>query len=155
FPNLAEHLYEVLNIICGRFVREGERVRNSGVFVAKHQVRAEVQGPFRTFEKAPRSRVRGAVRLMGESASPTLPEDILEPGPGRIRGLIVGGANPLGSFPEATKVLEAFRALDLLVAIEPFWNATTKIADYILPPKIQYEHADFNFTQEFGHMPVP
>jgi anaerobic selenocysteine-containing dehydrogenase len=155
FPNLAEHLYEVIGVICGRYLREGEQVPNPGVLVAKTNVRAEVDGPARNFERAPKSRVRGAVRLMGESATPTLAEDILEPGPGRIRGLLISGANPLGSIPDSSKVLEAFRALDLVVVIEPFQTATTRVADYVLPPKILYEHADLTFGLEMSNLAVP
>lgn len=155
FPNLAEHLYEVLGVICGRFLREGERLPNPGVLFAKTSVRAEVRSPKRNFEKSPRSRVRGAVRLNGESATPTLAEEILQPGAGRIRGLLISGANPLGAIPDSDKVLAAFRALDLLVVIEPFHTETTRLADYVLPPKFLYEHADITFGLEMSNLGVP
>jgi anaerobic selenocysteine-containing dehydrogenase len=155
FPNLAEHLYETIGVICGRFLKEGDRVPNPGVLVAKTSVLAEAKSPARSFEKMPRSRVRGAVRLMGESATPTLAEDILAAGPGRIRAVLISGANPLGAIPDTDKVLEAFRALDLLVVIEPFWTATAKLADYVLPPKILYEHADLTFGLEMSNLSIP
>src|SRR5690606_27912373 len=101
FPNLAEQLYETIGVICGRFVREGEPLPNPGVLIARPAPRAEPIGPERNFEKAPRSRVRGAVRLMGESATPTLAEEILTPGKGRIRGLLVSGANPANAIPDS------------------------------------------------------
>ncbi len=155
YPNLAEHLYETIGIICGRFLREGETLPNPGVLYNKPAPRAEVVGPQRSYEQAPRSRVRGAVRLNGESASPTLAEDILQPGPGRIRGLLISGANPLGAFPDTEVVIEAFKALDLLVVIEPFETATTKMADYVLPPKILYEHSDMTFGLEMSNLNIP
>lgn len=74
FPNLAEHLYEVIAIICGRFMRTGERLSNPGALAAKRGVRAEARSPKRSYEKAPRSRVRGAASLNGECATPTLAE---------------------------------------------------------------------------------
>lgn len=155
FPNLAEHLYETINVICGRFIREGEALPNPGVLFDKPPPRAEARSPKRAFEKAPRSRVRGAVRLNGESATPTLAEEILTPGPGRVRGLLISGANPVGAIPDQAKVIEAFKALDLLVAIEPFETETTRLADYVLPPKILYEHADFTFGLEMSNLNVP
>lgn len=155
FPNLAEHLYEVINVICGRFIREGEALPNPGVLFDKPAPRAEVKTAKRSFEKAPRSRVRGAVRLNGESATPTLAEEILTPGPGRIRGLLISGANPVGAIPDQVKVVDAFRALDLLVVIEPFQTETTRLADYVLPPKILYEHADFTFGLEMSNLSTP
>jgi anaerobic selenocysteine-containing dehydrogenase len=155
FPNLAEHLYEVIAIICGRFMRAGERLSNPGVLAAKCGVRAEARSPRRSYEKAPRSRVRGAASLNGERATPTLAEEILTPGAGRIRALLICGANPVHAIPDIDKVLEAFRALDLLVVVEPFETATTKLADYVLPPKILYEHADFTFGLEMSNLDVP
>ncbi len=155
FPNLAEHLYECLGIVCGRFNREGEALPNPGVFNGGPAPRAQVSGPLRSFEKAPRSRVRGAVRLMGESATPTLVEEILEPGEGQLRGLLISGANPVGAMPDTGRVVEAFRALELLVVIEPFHTATTALADYVLPPKILFEHADMTFGLEMTNLSIP
>jgi anaerobic selenocysteine-containing dehydrogenase len=155
FPNLSEHLYQALNVICGRFLREGEALPNPGVMVAKQAPRAEAVSPARSYESAPRSRVRGAIRLMGESASPTLAEEILTPGKGRIRGLLVAGANPASAVPDSAKVVEAFKALDLLVAVEPFQTETARLADYVLPPTMLYEHADLTFGLEVTNLEIP
>ncbi len=155
FPNLAEHLYQALGVICGRFLREGEALPNPGVLFAKRSPRAEAVSPARNFEKEPKSRVRGAVRLMGESATPTLAEEILTPGKGRVRGLLISGANPASAIPDSHKVVEALRALDLLVVVEPFETETTRLADYVLPPKFLYEHADLTFGLEMSNLEIP
>jgi len=155
FPNLAEHLYQVLGVICGRFLREGDALPNPGVLFAKKPPRAEAVSPARNFEKAPKSRVRGAVRLMGESATPTLAEEILTPGKGRVRAVLISGANPASAIPDSEKVVEAFRTLDLLVVIEPFESETSRLADYVLPPKILYEHADLTFGLEMSNLEIP
>lgn len=154
-PNLAEHLYQALGVICGRFLREREALPNPGVLFAKQAPHEGVIGPARSFEKAPRSRVRGAVRLMGESATPTLAEEILTPGKGRIRALLISGANPASAIPDSAKVVEAMRALDLLVVVEPFESETTRLADYVLPPKVLYEHADLTFGLEMSNLEIP
>ncbi|WP_269430666.1 molybdopterin-containing oxidoreductase family protein [Novosphingobium malaysiense] len=155
FPNLTEHLYEALGAICGRYNREGDILPNPGVINAKKPPRAEAIDPKRGFEKTPPTRVRGAAQLMGESATPTLAEEILTPGKGRIRGLMISGANPASAIPDSEKVVEAFRALDLLVAIEPFENETTALAHYVLPPRILYEHIDFTFALEMVNLDYP
>ena len=155
FPNLAEHLYQAIGVICGRYLRAGEALPNPGVLSKKQSPKAEAVSPTRAFEQAPRSRVRGAVRLMGESATPTLAEDILTPGKGRIRGLLISGANPASAIPDSHKVVEAFRALDLLVVIEPFESETARLADYVLPPRILYEHADLTFGLEMSNLEMP
>jgi len=155
FPNLAEHLYECIGVICGRFLREGEPMPNPGVLKGGEAPRAEVAPANRNFEQSPRSRVRGAVRLNGESATPTLPEEILQPGPGRIRGLLISGANPVSAIPDTQQVVAAFQALELLVVIEPFATATTQMADYVLPPTLLYEHSDFTFGLEMTNLSLP
>ncbi|MCX7864885.1 MAG: molybdopterin-dependent oxidoreductase [Novosphingobium sp.] len=155
FPNLAEQLYETIGVICGRFLREGEALPNPGVLIARQPPHAEAISPAREFERMPRSRVRGAVRLMGESATPTLAEEILTPGNGRLRGLLIHGANPASAIPDSRKVIEALRALDLLVVVEPFMTETVKLADYVLPPKILFEHADLTFGLEANNLQMP
>jgi len=155
FPNLAEHLYQAIGVICGRYLREGEALPNPGVLSKKQPPKAEAVSPARAYEQQPRSRVRGAVRLMGESATPTLAEDILTPGEGRIRALLISAANPASAIPDSQKIVEAMRALDLLVVIEPFESETAALADYVLPPKILYEHADLTFGLEMSNLEMP
>lgn len=157
--NLAEHLIQVLNIICGRFMRAGERLRNQGVINPlwlKPPV-AEVIPPMREFETGPKSRVRGIGAMFGEMMSGTLPEEILTPGKGRIRSLLVTGANPAIAMPDQIKTVEALKALDLLVLVEPFPTETAEFAHYIIPPKLLYEREDILMTPAYEglFMPVP
>ena len=155
FPNLAEHLYRVVGVICGRFRRAGEVLPSPGVLFAKPAPRAQAISPARSFETSPKSRVRGAAMLMGERATPTLPEEILTPGEGRIRALLISGANPANAIPDRDKTVEALRALDLLVVVEPFQSETARLADYVLPPKILYEHADVTCGLELTNLEAP
>lgn len=140
--NLAEHLIECLNIVCGRYVREGEPVEHPGVIHPRQPVRAEVIPAPRWWEEGAKSRVGGFGQLDGELPTGTLPDEILAPGKGRVRCLISHGGNPVSAIPGIEKVERAFAALDLLVAIEPFPTMTTALADYVLPPTLQYERAD-------------
>lgn len=157
--NLAEHLIQVINIVCGRFLREGDTLRNPGVLnpLSSSPPFAGVIPPMRQFETGPKSRVRGIGAMFGELMSGTLPEEILTPGKGRIRSLIVTGGNPAISMPDQVKTIEALKALDLLVVVEPFHTATTEFADYILPPKVLYEREDVLMTPAYEgmFMPVP
>jgi len=52
---------------------------------------------------------------------------------GEIRAAFVAGVNPVGAFPDARKVKEAFAKLEFLVVVDMFENATTELADIILP----------------------
>ena len=140
--NLAEHLIGCLNIICGRFVREGERIANPGVLYPRYPRPAQVIPAARPWERGPKSRIGGFGMLGGEMMTGVMAAEILTPGPGRVRAMIVHGGNPVSSVPDQRKVVEAFRALDLLVSIEPNMTPTAKLSHYILPPTLMYERAD-------------
>lgn len=149
--NLAEHLYEVLNVICGRFNRAGDPVINPGVLVPRTALRAEVTAPSRSWETGKKSRVRNVGMLAGEMMSPVLPDEILAPGPGNIRSLFVLASNPASAFPDPPKVIEALKALDLLVVIDPNFSTTARFAHYILPPKLNYEMATIPDYETFRY----
>jgi anaerobic selenocysteine-containing dehydrogenase len=140
--NLAEHLIECLNIVCGRLVREGEEVEHPGAIQARRPRRAEVIPALRPWEKGPRSRVGDFGLIGGELPSGTLADEILEPGPGQVKCFISHGGNPVSAVPQLEKVVRAFESLELHVAIEPFMTMTAQLAHYVLPPTLQYERAD-------------
>ncbi|MBL8628366.1 MAG: molybdopterin-dependent oxidoreductase, partial [Rhodospirillaceae bacterium] len=154
-PNITEHLYEVIGVICGRYLREGDPVPNPGVLRARRPRRAEVLGPARGFEKRPRSRVRGTAQLMGECSTPNLPEEILTPGKGRIRSLFVSGGNLAVALPDPATTMRAFKALDLLVALEPMMTETARLAHYVLPPPVMFERPDNTWTLEWVNLATP
>jgi assimilatory nitrate reductase catalytic subunit len=52
---------------------------------------------------------------------------------GEVRGLLVHGANPLVSAPDATAVRERMQALDLLVVCDFVPSETARLADVVLP----------------------
>jgi anaerobic selenocysteine-containing dehydrogenase len=140
--NLAEHLIGCLNVICGRYVREGERIENPGVIYPRYPRPAQVVPASRPWERGPKSRIGGYGMIGGEMMTGVMAAEILEPGPGQVRALIVHGGNPVSSVPDQRKVVEALRKLDLLVSIEPNMTPTAKLSHYILPPKLMYERAD-------------
>jgi len=147
YSNLAEHLAMSLNVICGRFQREGEPVTGNAVMGRDPDSRAEVRPPNRTWEAGYRSRL-GAGLLYGELPTATLPDEILEPGPDRIRALVVSGGNPVLAMPGAAKALRAFSSLELLVTIDPGVSETAQVADYVIAPTMSYERADHTLTME-------
>ena len=139
--NLSEHLIEALNVICGRFVREGEPVQNPGAINPRWPRKAEVIPAPRWWEQSYVSKT-GYATMDGELPSGALIEEILEPGPGQVRALIVHGGNPASAIPDQEGIVAAMKSLELLVTIEPFMTMTAQLSDYILPPTLQYERAD-------------
>lgn len=140
--NLSQHLYEVLNVVCGRYNRAGDRIRNPGVLGARVPRIAQVIPPMRSWEKSHRSRFRDAGMLGNEMMSAVLPDEILTPGDGQVRALIVDGANPVNVIPDQIKTAKAMESLDLLVTIDPYMTNTAKLSHYILPPKTYFERED-------------
>ncbi len=140
--NLADHLYECLNVICGRFLREGEQIPNPGLLSPAWPRRAEVIPPRRSYEQGERSRIGGYGTLFGEKLTGELADEILTPGKGRIRALFVDGGNPASAVPDQLKMVAALRDLELLVTIDPYMTTTARLSHYVLPPTTAYEHED-------------
>jgi len=148
FSNLAQHLVDCLNVICGRFPRAGEKVEAIDVLAPLPDYREQVIPPPRSWEAIPPSRIRGVGMLIGERLTGTLADEILVPGPGQLRALIVNGGNPVNSVPDQAKITRALDSLDLLVVVDPFMSDTARRADYILPPKLIYERPELPVSFE-------
>jgi len=86
-----------------------------------------------------KTRVAGIEAIRGLFPPNALPEEILTPGEDRIRAVIVEGSNPLRSYADSKKYEEAFKALDLLVVIDPAMSEAARLAHYVLPAKCGYE----------------
>ena len=140
--NLAEHLVECLNAVCGRYARPGDLVANPGVLGLAYPRVAQVIPPRRSWDAGPKSRVRGLGTIFGEKMSGALADEILTPGPGQLRALFVDGGNPAIALPQQARAEDALRALDLLVVIDPFMTATGRLAHYVLPSKMMLERHD-------------
>lgn len=139
--NLAEHLIQALNVVCGRFPRAGEPVPNPGVIGPRQPKVAQAVSPSRSFESSPKG-TRGIGMLLGERITANLVHEIIEPDQGQVRALFVLGGNPAAAIPDTRRTAAALGSLDLLVAIEPYMSETARLADYVIPPRLQYEHSD-------------
>ena len=140
--NLTEHLLGVLNVVCGRFPREGDRSSRDGILVPGGDPHAGVIAPRRGWTTGFRSRIGGYGTLFGELPSSILPAEILEPGPDKVRALIVVGGNPAAVFPDQHQTVRALRSLELLVTVDPFPTETALLADYVIAPTMALERAD-------------
>lgn len=92
-----------------------------------------------------KTRVAGIEAIQGLFPPNALPEEILTPGEDRIRAVIVEGSNPLRSYADSKKYEEAFKALELLVVIDPAMSEAARLAHYVLPAKCGYEKFEASF----------
>ena len=139
--SLTEHLTVVLNTILGRVNREGDLIENGLLLYPEMPHRAQATAP-RAPTSGPPSRMRNLRGYRGEMPTAALAEEILTPGEGRIRALIVSGGNPAVAFPNHELTLEALADLELLVVIDYRMTPTAEFADYVIAPTLALERAD-------------
>ncbi len=139
--SLTEHMTVVLNTILGRVKREGDLMENGLLLYPEMPHRAQATAP-RSPANGPEARIRGLRGYRGEMPAATLAEEILTPGDGQIKALIVSGGNPLVAFPDHELTMKALEALDLLVVIDYRMTPTAELADYVIAPTVPLERAD-------------
>ena len=135
----VEYLGRVLTSLRGWWRRAGEELSNPGVFLEALPPIAGTPGPIPVKDVGEKMRVRGLTASIAGIPVSALADEMLTPGEGQIRALIVAGANPVLAWPDQEKTMEAFDKLDLLVCIDPVMTATAELADYVLAPKLGLE----------------
>ncbi|WP_323793656.1 molybdopterin-containing oxidoreductase family protein [Nocardioides sp.] len=153
--NLAEHLIAALNVLCGRFNRAGEVSETLPVLLPDlPSVAAVVPRDFLPDKLSPdknthRSRLHGARQVYQEMPTSTLADEILTPGDGQVRALIVVGGNPVTSWPDRAKTVKALESLDLLVCIDVRETDTVTLADYALPASYGLERLELTAYNDY------
>jgi anaerobic selenocysteine-containing dehydrogenase len=141
WSNLTEHLARALNVVCGRYAREGDPVPGYSVLGSPKSPPAQAIGPNRTWDRGYRNRL-GDGLLKQQLPTASLPDEILRPGADRVRALIVSGGNPAAAIPDQDKAIRALSALDLLVTVDPFPTETARLAHYVVAPVLHLERPD-------------
>jgi anaerobic selenocysteine-containing dehydrogenase len=91
-----------------------------------------------------RQRVSGLPELNGELPVAGLADEILTPGSGQVRGMLVFAGNPVLSTPAGRRLDAAMAKLEWCVAIDMYVTETTRHADVILPPVSPLERSDID-----------
>lgn len=153
--NLAEHLLECLNAICGRYRRAGDEVLNQSALY-EHTVQEGVDGPFHIWDVSPRMASHPDVGYAVPDEFPVnlLADEILHEGEGKIRALISVAGNPVQGIPDQLAVTKAFRDLELLVSLDIIMNETCGLSHYVINSKLPYERADVSLLTD-GNSPFP
>ncbi len=150
---LTEHLTLALNVLCGRVRQPGDRLESGNFLVPGDARRARVVAPGDPTPGAPH-RMGGLAGMSGEMLTNRLADEILEPGEGQVRALIVSGGNPVVAFPDQSRTEAALDALELLVVIDPRMTPTAQRAHYVIGPRLELERADVPHIMD-SRFPAP
>jgi anaerobic selenocysteine-containing dehydrogenase len=139
FGTLASWGCDLVNILTGNLDRPG------GVMFTTPAAPIDAALPKgRGFEIGRwRSRVSGQPEVEGLIPSSTMAEEMLTPGPGQVRAMILLMTNPVRSAANSEQLERAFAGLDFLVAVDFYLNETTRHAHIILPTPSPAEQASY------------
>lgn len=79
------------------------------------------------------SRVAGRPMVAGGHAVAELPDEILTPGVGLIRAMVINSGNPVVSGPDGAKLDRALADLELLVAVDLVQRESHRHAHWLIP----------------------
>ncbi|TXS96170.1 molybdopterin-dependent oxidoreductase [Parahaliea maris] len=144
FGLLAFWLQEAINAISGNLDRRGGVIAGKGV-IAKPPAPGQVK----------RSRIADVPYVNSTVPGGILADEILNPGPGKVRAMLNMSGNPLLTCAGSERLAAAFSDLELFVCLDIVRNETAEYADYILPGLHALERADipFYFFTVMGLMP--
>ncbi len=141
FGTLGYWLVQALNAVTGRLDKSRSMIFCFNLLNFPRLMKMA------TRNRMPRpSRVGNMPPVMDTLPAGILADEILTPGEGQIKALIVLSGNPLLTVPDTDKLETALKSLDLVVSGDLFINETGGLSDYVLPSKDFYEHWDFAIT---------
>ena len=136
--NLTFYLALCLNTLCGRWAKAGERAPHSHVLLPAYTPKAQAYPPYPVFGKGVLS-ANGMRQNASGMPTAGLPDQILAPGPDKIRALFCVGGNPVLAWPDQDRTERALADLDLLVVFDYKMTATAEYAHYVIPPPLSLE----------------
>ncbi|MFO0691130.1 MAG: molybdopterin-dependent oxidoreductase [Myxococcota bacterium] len=145
--NLTEYLLLCLNT-CGRWRRTGERVPNPGALLPPALGKAQALAPRPGWGKGESLRSRPLGNSAAGLPTAALSDEILYEGEERIRALVCLGSNPVAAWPDQRKAIAAMKKLELLVCLDPKIGATSKLAHYVIAPKLCLEVPGLSVSSE-------
>jgi anaerobic selenocysteine-containing dehydrogenase len=137
--NLVEYLCLCLTSICGRWQRAGERVTRPNTLLPAFVAKAQPHPPYEGWGYGERLRVRGLTDAVCGMPTAALADEILLEGDGQVKALICIGGNPMAAWPDQRKTLRALESLELLVTLDTEMSLTSRLAHYVIAPRMQME----------------
>ena len=140
---LTHWLINALNLVSGNFDRPGGAMFPNPPVDALTLLDVLVGAREERWEREPQ-RVSGLPGWMDELPVAGLADEILTPGHGQVRGMIVYAGNPVLSAPGGKRLDEAMAELEFFVAVDLYVTETSRHAHVILPPLSQLERSDID-----------
>ncbi|MDQ6744895.1 MAG: molybdopterin oxidoreductase family protein [Actinomycetota bacterium] len=138
---LTHWLINALNVLTGNFDRPGGAMFTTpAVDIVKWTELAVGRGD----RTAPAQRVSGLPSFIDEVPVAGLADEILTPGEGQVRGMLLYAGNPVLSTPGGNRLEQALEQLEWCVAVDMYVTETTRHADVILPPISHLERDDID-----------
>ncbi|OBI82474.1 molybdopterin-dependent oxidoreductase [Mycobacterium sp. E740] len=137
--NLLEYLCLCLTTICGRWQRAGQPVTRPNTLMPAYTAKAQPHPPYPGWGYGERLRVRGLTDAVCGMPTAALADEILLEGDGQVRALINVAGNPMAAWPDQRKTQRALESLELLVTLDTEMSLTSRLADYVIAPKMQME----------------
>ncbi|MEZ5568029.1 MAG: molybdopterin-dependent oxidoreductase [Halioglobus sp.] len=137
-------LQEAINAVSGNLDRRG------GVLAGKPVL------PRPPAAETRYSRIANVPYVNSTIPAGIMADEILTPGPGKVRAMFNMAGNPLLTCPGSERLAQAFDELELFVCMDIVQNETARHAHYLLPGLHSLERADipFYFFTVMGLMPT-
>jgi len=135
---LVAFLLDALNAVTGNLDRPGGAVFGRPAISIDE---AAAKAGLDTYATR-RSRVGGFPEVLGAMPATLMAQEIVTPGEGALRALVVSSGNPVLSVPNGDALADALEQLELLVSIDLYVNETNRHADYVLPATSFLERED-------------
>ncbi|MGV6851913.1 MAG: molybdopterin oxidoreductase family protein [bacterium] len=142
FGSLAHYLINVLNIVTGQLDKVGGTMFAQPAFDFLASARKKPKKSFANNF----TRVRKLPDFNGEFPVASLAEEILTPGEGQIKALLISSGNPVSSTPNSQNLDQALDQLEYIVSIDFYLNETSRKANIILPPPYALERPHYDLV---------
>ena len=146
--NLSEYLTLALITVCGFWPRAGEPAARLNVLMPAYTPRAQPYAPYPAIGGGETLRVRGLAYCAAGLPTAALADEILLEGEGQVRALFCLGGNPMMAFPDQRRTQAALERLELLVTTDPELSATSRLAHYVIAPKLTFETPGMSQSHE-------
>jgi anaerobic selenocysteine-containing dehydrogenase len=136
---LIEYLALCLTTVCGRWLRDGDRVLNPGALGMPLSYKAQANPRRPAYDFGVALRARGLRDSTAGLPTAALAEEMILEGEGQVRALVSVGGNPVNAWPDQLRTLEALEAAELVVQIDAKMSETARRADYVIATRMPFE----------------